>query len=167
MANSAPRRPSRAETPSGSPYRWLDVELQGISGLDRVAENEFFEALEGVCSTQGRFDQLVEEVDARKGRAAAGLLAPPDEQPPTRTRTANGLWEVRWRFAEGEFRLYYAEPAGFPELLLALKDHWKWCPPHASSVEITARQDAEIAAAGRRFRRSAYFIDGLDIDPIA
>lgn len=60
------------------------------------------------------------------------------------------MWELRFRAAGKEYRLYIAEPHTHPVHLVALKFHHKITD--GSDQDIHDAQDAEIAVAALRFK---------------
>ncbi len=79
-----------------------------------------------------------------------------DEPAPLPVVTQPSLWELRWSFGPNrELRLYHAEPAGVPDLLFAAKYHWKDYLG-LSQAGKEERQNAEMAEAAERFRRSDF-----------
>lgn len=147
------RRISRTVNPTGAPYRWVDF-VDPYRG--RVVENELDACLQDRCKTQSEYDLCIEEVEARKVRAAGGLLGGPGEPSPDPVRTQPSLWEIKWSFSgDRELRLYHAEPVGTPDLLLALKYHWKRFGGMTTEA-VLAAQNIEMAEAAQRFRHSGH-----------
>jgi len=143
------RRVSRTARPAGAPYSWHDhVEPDG----ERVAENELDACLQTGCTTQSDYDMCIEEVAARKRRAVAGQLGPPEDATPVRTQPL--LWEIRWDFQGRPLRLYHAEPRRAPAMLLALLCHWKRTSGRTAQIE--AAQDGQMSEAAARYGRSAF-----------
>ena len=155
------RRSSRTVDPTGAPYRWLDF-VDPYRG--RVVENELDACLQERCRTQSEYDLFIEEIEARKDRAAGGLLGVPGEPGPDPVRTQPSLWEIRWSFSgDRELRLYHAEPVGTPDLLLALKYHWKRFDGMNASAVVSA-QNEEMSDAAQRFRTSGFHSSADDDD---
>lgn len=155
------RRTSRTVDPAGAPYRWLDF-TDPFRG--RVVENELDACLQERCRTQSEYDIFVEEVEARKERAAGGLLGVPGEPAPDPVRTQPSLWEIRWSFSDDrELRLYHAEPVATVDLLLALKYHWKRFGGMRADAILSA-QNAEMAEAAQRFDTSGFHSPADDAD---
>ena len=102
------------------------------------------------CDTQAEYDVRCGEIEVRKDRAAAGRLTPPDADEADPVRSQPLLWEIRWQFGQRQLRMYHAEPRKRPELLLALKYHWK-TTSLATQDLIDAAQDAEMADAASRY----------------
>lgn len=146
----ARRRISRTARVEGAPYVWEDfVARDG----ERVVENELDRCLMTGCETQTEYDVRCAEVEARKIRAAAGRLLPPDADAALPVRSQPLLWEIRWTFGRRQLRMYHAEPRKRPELLLALKYHWKQTELATQDL-IDAAQDAEMADAADRYQAS-------------
>lgn len=146
-------RRSRTTDPSGAPYHWESYATRTA----RVVENELDDALQGGCRTQAEYELFKEAVLERLDRAAQGGLGVDDEPAPSPVRSQPSLWELRWSFADDRnLRLYHGEPDGSPDLLLALKYHWKRLKG-LSPAEIESAQDAEMADAAARFRSSSWY----------
>lgn len=145
-------RVPRTANPAGAPYTWQDhVEGDG----ERVTENELDACLQAGCRTQADYDICIEQVAARKRRAAAGKLHPPDDEEATPVRIEPLLWEIRWDFGGRLLRLYHAEPRVAPRALLALVYHWKRTTGMTQPA-IDAEQEDQMLEAGRRYRRSSF-----------
>lgn len=143
---------SRAAEPKEAPYRWeLHADRTG-----RVVENELDDCLQSGCRTQSEFEMFSAQVQARLERAEAGGLGVPGIPGPDPVVTQPALWEIRWSFgSKRELRLYHAEPVLHPDVLLALKYHWKQIQGLSGS-QIADAQDAEMADAAQRFQASPY-----------
>lgn len=143
------KRTSRTTEPDGAPYRWEN--FVASTGA-RVVENELEDCLQERCRTQSEYELFTEEIKVRKDRAAAGKLGTHDQPPPDPVVSQPALWEVRWSFGgERELRLYHAEPSKDPQLLLAVKYHWKLFDGKTAS-EVEAAQNAAMKEGGDRFR---------------
>jgi hypothetical protein len=59
------------------------------------------------------------------------------------------IWEIRFRFGDSLYRLYFAEPFEYPKHLVALRFHKKLILP--TDKEIKDAQDGEIARAAVRY----------------
>ena len=146
-------RESRTTDPSGAPYRW---ELY-TAGAIRLVENELDDCLQARCRTQAEYDRFRSLVEARLERASHGGLGVFDETAPEPVVTQPALWEMRWSFGSSrELRMYHAEPETVPDLLFAVKYHWKDFKG-LSQADKELRQNTEMAEAAQRFRRSSYY----------
>lgn len=131
---------------------------------DRVVDNELEACLQEKSRTQTDYELLRARVEARLERAEHGGLGVVDQPAPDPVVTQPCLWEMRWSFGNGrELRLYHAEPAQVPDLLLAAKYHWKDYKG-LSRAEKEMRQNGEMAEAAARFRASTCYTT-TDDDP--
>ncbi len=139
-------RHSRCVNRAGAPYLWEWYR----DGVARTVDTELDNCLNDCCTTQSEYEMRQAEVRQRMRRAEQGALAQdsselgPISQHPT-------IWEMRWQWDGGStpLRLYHAEPAHRPELLLALHFHVKSVV--GGYAEVTAAQNAEISIAVTRF----------------
>ncbi len=147
------RHRSRTENPEGAPYQW--ERYVSASGV-RVVENELDECLQTGCRSQFDYDLCHSEIEVRLQRAAAGQLGVAGVEPAQPVRSQPELWEIRWAFDSRQLRLYHAEPASHPQVLLELKYHWKvWQGLAASDIE--ARQNQQMSEAAQRYRLSRVY----------
>ena len=132
--------PSRTTVPRESPLEWLFAR-----GADFDVSDEVGEVYRHVPEYER--DLRKEELFAVLEEARMGQLSKRDLLQPIRLDPL--MWELRFSFTAGVYRLYFGEPAEYPGVLVATRFHLK--QTEGTDLEVTAAQDAEMALAAERF----------------
>lgn len=125
--------------PRDAPLEWLLARGDGFSVIDEI---------HGVLGNVPQFEREMrtEELYAVLERARMGRLTEGDLLQPVRLDPV--VWELRFSFTAGVYRLYFGEPQSDTEALVGLRFHLKKL--EGTAEEIQAAQDIEMELASER-----------------